>query len=417
MASTFLSFQIENRPFHSCTIHIAFFSWVNAGRQEHGGLAIVNFLDEASCDRCLHRLVQMSDAGKLPGIKSIGQSYIQGFAQLLERTWQSMTIYLKLFHIPLLEIHGRTLLSSKQSIQTKTEKDKAWPSAPRALKPCSSRHVFVRRIPAGAWASAAAPRNLAYFTVLASGRVEEKPIIFVPQHETFGALTPHMKRWKVLGGAFAWAVVRTPLASCHRFLESTISVVALIYTYHFGMLRREVKRFMTFGLWSNGMWPLSSLTGPKRTLTTHRTTVDVLDVRNMFRFVWKRCYGLCARGKQRPGIGGTRVLALSQICMDSHIWNAGCVGSFGRNNCPQLAGFVWPNDSWPRDWRSLGGCSIELFDVITPKGKCSTKYFVGLLKRVLLVSCLLLGYNVQHHSYWLYCRWRIEFSEQYQSLQ
>ena len=71
------------------------------GRQEHGGLAIVNFLDEASCDRCLHRLVQMSDAGKLPGIKSIGQSYIQGFAQ-----------------------------------------------------------------------------NLAYFTVLASGRVEEKPIIF-----------------------------------------------------------------------------------------------------------------------------------------------------------------------------------------------------------------------------------------------
>jgi hypothetical protein len=54
----------------------------DSGGQTHGGLAIVNFLDEKSCGQCLQKLLAMSD-GSLSGIKSIGQSYIQGFAERL----------------------------------------------------------------------------------------------------------------------------------------------------------------------------------------------------------------------------------------------------------------------------------------------------------------------------------------------
>lgn len=53
-----------------------------SGGQTHGGLAIVNFLDEKYCGQCLQKLLAMSD-GSLSGIKSIGQSYIQGFAENL----------------------------------------------------------------------------------------------------------------------------------------------------------------------------------------------------------------------------------------------------------------------------------------------------------------------------------------------
>eukprot|EP00435_Cladocopium_sp_Y103_P046716 s1501_g13.t1 len=54
-----------------------------SGGQKHGGLAIVNFLDEESCGKGLQKLLAMSDDGTVSGIKSIGQSYIQGFAENL----------------------------------------------------------------------------------------------------------------------------------------------------------------------------------------------------------------------------------------------------------------------------------------------------------------------------------------------
>lgn len=153
VAFTFPSFQNRRQTFTLLHYHIAFFAWVNAGRQEHGGLAIVNFLDEASCDRCLHRLVQMSDAGKLPGIKSIGQSYIQGFAQLLERRGQSITIYLKLFHIPLLEFMGESCY------HLTINPDKNGPDGERRGMAKCPKVFFSRRIPAGAWASASAAQE------------------------------------------------------------------------------------------------------------------------------------------------------------------------------------------------------------------------------------------------------------------
>ena len=121
------------------------------------------------------------------------------------------------------------------------------------------------------------------------------------------------------------------LASWHRFLESPIPYFTCLPW--FAMLRREVKRFMTFGQWSNGMWPLSSLTGPKRTLT-HRTTGDALDVHNMFRFVSFRprqakAWHACGRWNTEPKQHWH--LPLSQIK---------CMGQTGRymeqmrNNCP-----------------------------------------------------------------------------------
>lgn len=118
----------------------------------------MNFLDEASCDRCLHRLVQMSDAGKLPGIKSIGQSYIQGFAQLLERTGQSITIYLKLFHIPLLEFMGERCYHLTINPDKNRER-RGMAKCPKALNPVVPGMIFSRRIPAGAWASASAAQE------------------------------------------------------------------------------------------------------------------------------------------------------------------------------------------------------------------------------------------------------------------
>ncbi|CAK9051782.1 Riboflavin biosynthesis protein RibBA [Durusdinium trenchii] len=53
------------------------------GGQPHAGLAIVNFVDEDSCRQCLERLLKMREEGLLKGIKSIGQSYIQGFSRNL----------------------------------------------------------------------------------------------------------------------------------------------------------------------------------------------------------------------------------------------------------------------------------------------------------------------------------------------
>lgn len=123
----------------------------------------MNFLDEASCDRCLHRLVQMSDAGKLPGIKSIGQSYIQGFAQLLERTGQSITIYLELFHIPLLEFMGERCYHLTINPDKNRER-RGMAKCPKALNPVvpgmffyfffttnSSRRLGVRIGSPGIW--------------------------------------------------------------------------------------------------------------------------------------------------------------------------------------------------------------------------------------------------------------------------
>ena len=69
-------------------VHLWFWQGFNVtsrdpGGQKHGGLAIVNFTDEESCGQCLQKLLAMSDDGSLSGIKSIGQSYIQGFAEQL----------------------------------------------------------------------------------------------------------------------------------------------------------------------------------------------------------------------------------------------------------------------------------------------------------------------------------------------
>ena len=48
----------------------------------HSGLAIVNFIDAQSCATCECRLRLLQSEGVMSGIKSIGESYIQGFAQL-----------------------------------------------------------------------------------------------------------------------------------------------------------------------------------------------------------------------------------------------------------------------------------------------------------------------------------------------
>eukprot|EP00434_Breviolum_minutum_P026298 symbB.v1.2.023241.t1/scaffold2077.1/size90278/1 len=53
------------------------------GGHHHGGLAIVNFTDEQSCRRCLECLLKMREDGMFSGVKSIGQSYVQGFAENL----------------------------------------------------------------------------------------------------------------------------------------------------------------------------------------------------------------------------------------------------------------------------------------------------------------------------------------------
>ncbi|CAE6972365.1 ribBA [Symbiodinium sp. CCMP2592] len=49
----------------------------------HSGLAIVNFIDAQSCATCEWRLRLLQSEGAMSGIKSIGESYIQGFAQNL----------------------------------------------------------------------------------------------------------------------------------------------------------------------------------------------------------------------------------------------------------------------------------------------------------------------------------------------
>ncbi|CAE7500759.1 unnamed protein product [Symbiodinium microadriaticum] len=49
----------------------------------HSGLAIVNFIDAQSCATCECRLRLLQSEGVMSGIKSIGESYIQGFAQNL----------------------------------------------------------------------------------------------------------------------------------------------------------------------------------------------------------------------------------------------------------------------------------------------------------------------------------------------
>ena len=49
----------------------------------HSGLAIVNFIDAPSCAACELHFRQLQRHGGLSGIKSIGKSYIQGFAQPL----------------------------------------------------------------------------------------------------------------------------------------------------------------------------------------------------------------------------------------------------------------------------------------------------------------------------------------------
>eukprot|EP00439_Symbiodinium_sp_Y106_P085853 s635_g30.t1 len=49
----------------------------------HSGLAIVNFIDAQSCATCEWHLRLLQSEGAMSGIKSIGESYIQGFAQNL----------------------------------------------------------------------------------------------------------------------------------------------------------------------------------------------------------------------------------------------------------------------------------------------------------------------------------------------
>jgi len=53
------------------------------GRYSHAGLAIVNFVDAQACHQCFLALRQMQEQRLMVGIKSIGQSYIQGFAENL----------------------------------------------------------------------------------------------------------------------------------------------------------------------------------------------------------------------------------------------------------------------------------------------------------------------------------------------
>ncbi|CAE7782519.1 ribBA [Symbiodinium pilosum] len=51
--------------------------------RSHSGLAIVNFVDAESCAMCEWRLRLLQRDGAISGFKSIGKSYIQGFAQNL----------------------------------------------------------------------------------------------------------------------------------------------------------------------------------------------------------------------------------------------------------------------------------------------------------------------------------------------
>ncbi|CAK8989271.1 Riboflavin biosynthesis protein RibBA [Durusdinium trenchii] len=59
------------------------FVFMPLARSSHAGLAIVNFVDAASCARCFVRLRQMQDQGLMVGVKSVARSYIQGFAENL----------------------------------------------------------------------------------------------------------------------------------------------------------------------------------------------------------------------------------------------------------------------------------------------------------------------------------------------
>mmetsp|Transcript_40365 Transcript_40365/g.63363 ORF Transcript_40365/g.63363 Transcript_40365/m.63363 type:complete len:252 (+) Transcript_40365:33-788(+) len=59
------------------------FVYMPAGRSTHAGLAIVNFVDAEACQRCFLVLKSMQEQGLLVGIKSIGQSKIQGFSENL----------------------------------------------------------------------------------------------------------------------------------------------------------------------------------------------------------------------------------------------------------------------------------------------------------------------------------------------
>lgn len=59
------------------------FVYMPAGRSTHAGLAIVNFVDAEACHRCFLALKNMQEQGLMVGIKSIGQSKIQGFSENL----------------------------------------------------------------------------------------------------------------------------------------------------------------------------------------------------------------------------------------------------------------------------------------------------------------------------------------------
>eukprot|EP00435_Cladocopium_sp_Y103_P066730 s1226_g29.t1 len=59
------------------------FVYMPAGRSTHAGLAIVNFVDAEACHRCFLALKHMQEQGQMVGIKSIGQSKIQGFSENL----------------------------------------------------------------------------------------------------------------------------------------------------------------------------------------------------------------------------------------------------------------------------------------------------------------------------------------------
>lgn len=59
------------------------FVYMPAGRSTHAGLAIINFVDAEACHRCFLVLKNMQEQGLLVGIKSIGQSKIQGFSENL----------------------------------------------------------------------------------------------------------------------------------------------------------------------------------------------------------------------------------------------------------------------------------------------------------------------------------------------
>eukprot|EP00439_Symbiodinium_sp_Y106_P084133 s1328_g24.t4 len=53
------------------------------GGASHAGLAIVNFVDATSCRTCCEYVRDLQERGSLPGIKSIGRSRVQGFAENL----------------------------------------------------------------------------------------------------------------------------------------------------------------------------------------------------------------------------------------------------------------------------------------------------------------------------------------------